>query len=154
MDFTPGDGPQHVRALEHAHRVRSSRAIVKRRAQRVGALERANQVRIARATIKRRIATGDLTAGEVILSHRQEIDRMSIYEILLSQARWGSGRCHEFLRGVMIRENKLIGSMTERQRTAVAAALLSAQPRCHTRQDLDRVRAMVAEREPSLKPSP
>ena len=129
MDFTPGDGPQHVRALEHVHRVRSSRA-----------------------TVKRRIASGDLNAGEVILSDRWEIERMSIGEILLCQPKWGSGRSHEFLQDVMMRENKLIGSMTERQRTAVAA-LLAAQARSVTRQHLDRVQAMIAERDPTLRPS-
>ena len=152
MDFTRADGPQHVRALERAHRVRSSRAIVKRRVQRVCALERANQVRSARATVKRRIASGDLTAGEVILSHRWEIEGMAIGEVLLSQAKWGSGRCREFLRAVMLRENKLIGSMTERQRTAVAA-LLAAHARSVTRQDLDRVRAMIAG-DPTLRLKP
>jgi hypothetical protein len=106
------------------------------RTERVRALERANQVRSARAIMKRRIASGELTAAEVILTHRWEIDGMSIGEILLSQARWGSKRCREFLDGVAMRENKLIGSMTERQRTAVAALLIAG---ALSRQDLDRV---------------
>ena len=152
MDFTPGDGPQHGRALEHAQRARSSRATLKRRVQRVCALERANHVRSARAMVKRRIACGDLTAGEVILSDRWEIERMSIGEILLSQPKWGSGRSDEFLQDVMMGENKLIGSMTERQRTAVAA-LLAAQARSVTRQHLERVQVMIAERDPTLRPS-
>jgi hypothetical protein len=109
MGFTPGDGPQHVRALERANRVRS-----------------------ARATVKRRIASGDLTAAEVILSHRWEIDSMSITEILISQRQWGRGRCHKFLFDLTMRENKQIGSMTERQRTAVAALLTASHARAET----------------------
>jgi hypothetical protein len=100
MEFTSGDGPQHVRALE-----------------------RANHVRSARALVKRRIASGNLTAAEVILSHRWEIATMPITEILISQRQWGRGRCHRFLLRLTMREDKQIGSMTERQRTAVAALL-------------------------------
>ena len=100
MDFTPGDGPQHVRALE-----------------------RANHVRSARATAKRRIAKGELTAAEVILAHQWEFDTMPITEILISQRQWGRGRCHQFLLRLTLREDKEIGSMTQRQRTAAAALL-------------------------------
>src|SRR5215210_2628723 len=56
--------------------------------QHVRALERANQVRAARATVKRRIASGELAAGEVILSHRWEIEKMQVAEILISQPQW------------------------------------------------------------------
>jgi len=100
MDYTPDDGPQHVRALE-----------------------RANHVRSARAAVKRRIASGELTAAEVILGQRWELDTMPITEILISQRQWGRGRCHQFLLGLTMRENKEIGSMTQRQRTTAAALL-------------------------------
>ena len=91
--------------------------------QHVRALKRANQVRAARATVKRRIASGELTAAEVVLSHRWEIERMPIDEILISQPQWGSSRCRAFLLGLTMPENKMIGSLTARQRTAVAALL-------------------------------
>ncbi len=96
--------------------------------QHVRALERANQVRAARATVKRRTASGELTAAEVIVSHRWEIEKMPIAEILISQPQWGSSRCHAFLLGLTMPENKTIGSLTERQRTT-AAALLTARAR-------------------------
>src|SRR3954471_25007656 len=98
------------------------------RAQRVRALQRANEVRRARARIKRRIATGDLTAAEVILSHPSEIESMPIAEVLLSQRHWGSRRCDEFLVRMSIHEHKRIGSLTERQRLAAAALLTSTSP--------------------------
>jgi hypothetical protein len=100
MDATPSSGPQHVRALE-----------------------RANQVRRARALVKRRIASGQLTAAEVVLSHRWEIESMPVAEVLLSQRQWGRKRCDEFLLAVTIGDDKSIGSMTTRQRIAVAAML-------------------------------
>ena len=53
---------------------------------------------------------------------------MRIAEVLLSQRRWGRARCDRFLVRVTMPENKRIGSMTERQRLAVAA-LLTAETR-------------------------
>jgi hypothetical protein len=104
------------------------------RSQHIRALKRANEVRQARARIKRRIASGDLTAAEVILSHPWEVESMRIAEVLLSQRHWGSRRCDEFLVRVSMHENKSIGSMTERQRIAVAALLTAnslTRPRNH-----------------------
>ena len=91
--------------------------------QRARALERANQVRRARALVKRRIASGQLTAAEVVLSHRWEIESMPVAEVLLSQRQWGRKRCDAFLLAVTIGDDKSIGSMTTRQRIAVAAML-------------------------------
>src|SRR4051795_11396411 len=100
MDFTPGDGPQHVRALE-----------------------RANHVRSARATAKRRIARGELTAAEVILAHQWEFDTMPITEILISQRQWGRGRCPPFPLRLTMGEGKEIGSMAQPQRSASGTLL-------------------------------
>jgi hypothetical protein len=91
--------------------------------QRLQALERANRVRSARSQLKRRLATGELTAAEVILSSRWEIDRMPIGEVLICQRHWGVSRSHGFLAGLGLREDKTVGSMTARQRIALAALL-------------------------------
>lgn len=92
-------------------------------AQRLLALERANRVRNARAQLKRQIAAGDLTAAEVILSSRWEIERMPIADVLISQRYWGEQRCRGFLASLGLREAKTVGSMTGRQRIAAAAVL-------------------------------
>src|SRR5204863_5058688 len=42
---------------------------------------------------------------------------------LASQHYWGEQRCRRFLRSIQISEVKPIGTMTERQRQAIAAAL-------------------------------
>jgi hypothetical protein len=48
---------------------------------------------------------------------------MPVAEVLLSQRQWGRKRCDEFLLAVTIGDDKSIGSMTTRQRIAVAAML-------------------------------
>ena len=92
-------------------------------AQRLQALERANRVRGARAELKRRIAADELTAAEVILSSRWEIDSMSIGELLVSQRQWGAVRSRGFLARMGLGERRTIGSLTARQRIASAALL-------------------------------
>jgi hypothetical protein len=92
--------PQHLRALEHA-----------------------NKVRLARAQLKRRIADHELSVVEVILSCPWEAASMSISDLLMSQRRWGRARCRRLLVSLGITENKPIGTFTERQRSALAAVL-------------------------------
>jgi hypothetical protein len=48
---------------------------------------------------------------------------MSISELLMSQRRWGRTRCRRVLLSLGLPENKQIGTMTERQRIALAAML-------------------------------
>lgn len=91
--------------------------------QRLKALERANRVRLARAELKRRVAAGELRAAEVILAMRWETGSMPVAELLTSQRRWGVERSRRCLGLLHIPENKHIGTMTERQRHALAAAL-------------------------------
>jgi hypothetical protein len=87
------------------------------------ALQVANRVRVARAELKAHIATGELRAAEVVLSCPTEAQSMQITDLLLAQKRWGPARCQRFLVSVPLRENKTLGSMTERQRHAVADKL-------------------------------
>jgi hypothetical protein len=92
-------------------------------AQHMMALELANRVRLARAELKRRVANAELSAAEVIVSCPWEAGTMPISDLLQSQRRWGATRCRKFLVGIHISENKEIGSLTERQRKALAALL-------------------------------
>ena len=91
--------------------------------QHLKALERANRVRLARARLKRQIAGGERSAAEVIMASPWEADSMDISELLMSQRRWGRTRCRRVLLSLGLPENKQIGTMTERQRTALAAML-------------------------------
>src|SRR3954465_11178935 len=97
-------GPQHLRALEHA-----------------------NRVRLARADLKRRIAAGAVRVPDVVLESPWEAQSMELAELLMSQKRWGRERCRRLLLSLGIPENKQVGTLTERQRVALAA-MVSAPP--------------------------
>lgn len=103
--IAPTGGPQHLRALE-----------------------RANKVRLARAELKRRVAGGEIGVAEVILQCPWEADSMAVADLLMSQRRWGHTRCRKFLSQVPMSEQKTIGSMTERQRHTLAAMLPTMGP--------------------------
>jgi len=91
--------------------------------QHLQALEYANRVRLARADMKRRIAAQELSAAEVILTSPWQSESMSISDLLMSQKRWGRARCRRLLLWVGVPENKQIGTLTERQRRALASVL-------------------------------
>ncbi len=98
-------GQQHLRALEHA-----------------------NRVRLARARLKRKIGSGELAAAEVIVSCPWEAHSMSISDVLMSQKRWGRARCRRLLLSIGVPENKQIGTLTKRQRLALAVVLGKEEP--------------------------
>jgi hypothetical protein len=91
--------------------------------QHLRALEYANRVRLARARMKRRIAAGELPAAEIVLSCPWQAHSMSISDLLMSQKRWGRTRCRRLLVSLSVPENKPVGTLTERQRLALAAGL-------------------------------
>ena len=91
--------------------------------QHLRALNRANEVRLARAELKRRVATGEITAGEIILQAPWEARSMSVADLLMSQRRWGHQRCRRLLAQIPVSETKTVGSLTDRQRHALADLL-------------------------------
>lgn len=93
--------------------------------QHLEALKRANEVRLARAELKRKVAAGETAAGDVILACPWQAESMPVCELLTSQRRWGQTRCRRALMSLGVPENKRIGTLTERQRLALAAVLAS-----------------------------
>ena len=91
--------------------------------QHLRALEYANRVRLARARMKRRVAAGELSAADVITTCPWQAHSMSVSDLLMSQKRWGRTRCRRLLVSLGVPENKQIGTLTERQRVALAAVL-------------------------------
>jgi hypothetical protein len=91
------------------------------------ALERANEVRLARAELKRGVAFGRIDVSEVIVYCPWEAHTMAVADLLMSQRRWGRIRCRKLLAEIPLSETKTVGSMTDRQRRALAAMLTSAQ---------------------------
>ncbi len=97
---TIGPGPQHLRALH-----------------------RANEVRLARAELKRRVGTGEVNVADVIVESPWEAESMAVADLLMSQRRWGHQRCRKILGQVPVSETKTVGTLTERQRHALADLL-------------------------------
>jgi hypothetical protein len=91
--------------------------------QHLRALARANEVRLARAELKRQVSDGEISAASVILECPWEAASMPVSDLLTSQRRWGTTRSRRFLQSIPMPENKTIGSMTDRQRRAVAELL-------------------------------
>src|SRR3954465_12251641 len=91
--------------------------------QHLRALARANRVRLARAELKRQIAAEEILASQVILDCPWEAASMSISDLLMCQRRWGRARCRRLLVSLGVPENKQIGTLTQRQRGALAAVL-------------------------------
>jgi hypothetical protein len=87
------------------------------------ALAQANRVRLARAELKRQVAEGETTVGDIVLECPWEAESMAIADLLLSQHRWGRTRCRRFLASIPMSETKTVGSMTDRQRRALASRL-------------------------------
>ena len=50
---------------------------------------------------------------------------MTLAELLTSQRRWGRTRARKFLQGLALNENKRLGTLTSRQRSLLAGALLA-----------------------------
>src|SRR5213595_2485299 len=96
----PSAAPQHLRALEHA-----------------------NRVRLARAELKRKIGGGEVTAAQVVLNCPWEAASMEISDVLMAQRRWGRARCRRLLLSLGLPENKQVGTLTARQRQALTALL-------------------------------
>ena len=97
---TPDAAPQHLRALEQA-----------------------NRVRLARAALKRQVLNQATTVVDVVLDCPWEAESMELSDLLMSQRRWGRARCRRVLLSVGLPENKQIGTLTERQRRALASTL-------------------------------
>jgi hypothetical protein len=112
--------------------------------QHMQALQRANAVRLARAELKRRVAIGEIGAADVILDAPWEAESMTVSDLLTSQRRWGHTRCRKFLQYIPMSENKTLGSMTDRQRQALAQMLAaSGAPRTAPQRTEERVEGLT-----------
>jgi hypothetical protein len=87
------------------------------------ALARANEVRLARAALKRDISAGRREVTKVVLDSPWEAQSMSLSELLCSQRRWGRARSRKLLSSIALTEGKRVGTLTDRQRRILAAAL-------------------------------
>jgi hypothetical protein len=112
--------------------------------QHLRALEYANRVRLARARMKRKVAAGELSAADVVLTCPWQAHSMSVSDLLMSQKRWGRTRCRRLLMSLGVPENKQIGTLTERQRLALAAVLTANKVAALPRDEARAAQAPVA----------
>ena len=113
--------------------------------QHLRALEQANRVRLARAELKRRVAAQATTVADVVLDCPWEAESMALSDLLMSQRRWGRARCRRVLLSLGLPENKQIGTLTDRQRRALASTLKErAGTRTHAERQFRREEALVA----------
>jgi hypothetical protein len=94
----PAGGPQHLRALE-----------------------KANRIRLARSGKKRRIKMGELSVAEALVD--PDFATATVDEVLMAQHRWHRSRTRRALLRVSIPEKKVIATLTERQRLGLVAEL-------------------------------
>jgi hypothetical protein len=87
------------------------------------ALQRANKVRLERSELKQEVKSGERSAADVIMEVPRCSASMAIFDLLISQRRWGKTRVNKFLSQIPIPEKKTIGSLTERQRLKLVAHL-------------------------------
>ena len=115
--------------------------------QHLRALEQANRVRLARADLKRRVAIQTTTVADVVLECPWEAESMELSDLLMSQRRWGRARCRRVLLSLGLPENKQIGTLTDRQRRALASTLrervAESRPRVESRFSRDEMLAAV-----------
>jgi hypothetical protein len=100
-----------------------SRSVSRDTSQCMQALARANKVRLARAALKRDVSAGRRHVTEVVLDSPWEADSMSLSELLCSQRRWGRARSRKLLSSIALSEGKRVGTLTDRQRRLLVAAL-------------------------------
>ena len=63
------------------------------------------------------------TGAAIIDEMRRRGFSMEVSDLLMSQRRWGRARCRRLLLSLGLPENKQIGTLTTRQRQALAAVL-------------------------------
>jgi hypothetical protein len=90
--------------------------------QQLRALELGNRVRRARSELRTAIAEGHVSAADVILICPSAIGSVRIVELLEIRRAWGEGRARTLAK-VAVREDKMIQSLTEHERRAIASLL-------------------------------
>lgn len=87
------------------------------------ALSDGNETRLARSQLKLAIALGTRSIASVLADVPREAESMTIANLLTCQHRWGRSRTRRLLIRLNVPEGKQVGSLTRRQRDAIADAL-------------------------------
>jgi hypothetical protein len=104
---------------------------VTRREQRITNLEWANEATQQRMGVLRAIEAGEMSISDALADPRAE--GIKVYRLLIGQHRWGTRRVRQVLHAagallwpvapVPISEERLVGGLTDRERTALVHAV-------------------------------
>jgi hypothetical protein len=84
------------------------------------ALARATETRVARSAVKRSVARGETTISEAL--EDPCCQKMTVFDLLCSQRRWGRDRTVRVLSGLLIGERRWVEELTDRQRSLLIQA--------------------------------
>lgn len=91
--------------------------------QRMEALKHANHIRLSRAQLKREVRAGERAAEDVVLDLPPYCKRMRVMELLRAHRYWGVGKCKQVMDEADVSEIRTLGTLTMRQRQALAEAI-------------------------------
>lgn len=104
-------------------------------AQRLDALAAGNHVRSYRAGVKTRLRHGGVRINDLLLDPAPEIETMRVYALLTAVPKIGRVKADQILRRHLISPSKTVGGLSDRQRSALVAALLPYSVRYARRMD-------------------
>lgn len=87
--------------------------------QHMDALRRANEIRLYRADLKKRIASGEESAATHLLWYDDKIEGMLALDLLTAIPRVGTRAAERWLQDCWAPPNKLVGTLTHRQRSCL-----------------------------------
>jgi hypothetical protein len=93
--------------------------------QAMEALDRANHIRSYRARLKEQIKAGEVDVADVLAEtdNPEEIEGMSIAQILMAQDRWGKLRTRKLLVKAEVNPLTSLGKLTRLQRARIVERL-------------------------------
>lgn len=92
-------------------------------AQRQRALKKANHIRTYRKVLKRQVKREDKPLDGVIANPPAEVLTMRVFDLLITQPRWGRVKVDRILRARHISPSKTVGGLSVRQRGELLVVL-------------------------------
>ena len=95
--------------------------------QRRAAIKKAQRIRTQRAIFKRRAKGGQVDVTQTILDPPDFLLTAKVFDLLLSVPKWGRVRVNRALISARISPSKSVGGLTGRQREELASRVRSAR---------------------------
>jgi hypothetical protein len=105
-----------------------SRPPARSRQQRLQALQQANEIRQARAQLKRELAAGTADLALILTQPPAFLATMRVHDLLLMLPKIGPVRAGRILSQSQISQNRTVGGLSERQRSALTERLRDRAP--------------------------